>query len=174
MTGKIRPERAGDAPEIRALNAAAFGRDEEGALVDRLREAGKLLVSLVAEEEGVVVGHIAFSRVTSRDAHGDGSGFPPGAGLAPMAVLPAFQRSGVGSRLVREGIEACREAGVGYIVVLGHPDYYPRFGFVPAGLFGIGCKWPVPDEAFLVRELVTGALDAVRGTVDYEPEFDDV
>jgi putative acetyltransferase len=170
MTTRIRPERADDSGAVRALNDAAFGRPEEGELVDRLRAAGKLLVSMVAEEDGVVVGHIAFSRVVQRDGSGDANG----AGLAPMAVLPDRQRSGIGSKLVREGLEACRAAGIGYVVVLGHPDYYPRFGFVPAGLFGIGCKWDVPDEVFMVRELATGALDAVRGIVDYEAEFDDV
>jgi putative acetyltransferase len=170
MTTTVRAERADDAGAVRALNVAAFGREAEGRLVDRLRAGGKLVVSLVAEVDGAIAGHIAFSRVVPRDV----SGSAAGAGLAPMAVLPDSQRSGIGSMLVREGIEACRKAGIGYVVVLGHPGYYPRFGFVPAGLFGIGCKWDVPDEAFLVRELVTGALDGVRGTVDYEPEFDDV
>lgn len=170
MTTIIRAERPGEEVAVRAVNDAAFGREAEGALVDRLRERGKLLLSLVAEEEGAIVGHVAFTRVRPV-AGGEGVA---GAGLAPMAVLPGRQRAGVGSRLVRAGIEACRAAGIGYVVVLGHPEYYPRFGFVPAGLFGISCRWPVPDEAFQVRELTSGALDAVRGTVEYEPEFDEV
>jgi putative acetyltransferase len=91
-----------------------------------------------------------------------------------MAVAPGLQRSGIGSALVREGLDACRASGIGYLVVLGHPDYYPRFGFVPAELFGIACKWDVPGEAFMVREIEPGALDGVLGVVEYEPEFDDV
>jgi putative acetyltransferase len=169
MSTMIRTEVPGDVPAIRELNRAAFGRDGEGALVDALRTKGKLLVSLVAVEDGEVVGHAAFSRVAPREASGNG---PAGAGLAPMAVSPPLQRTGIGSRLVRAGLEACREAGIGYVVVLGHPDYYPRFGFAPAELFGIACKRDVPPEAFLVRELVPGAIDGVAGIVDYEPEFD--
>jgi putative acetyltransferase len=170
MSIVIRSERPEDAPAVRALNRAAFARDEEGNLVDRLRASGKLPVTLVAEEDGVIVGHIAFSRVSCPE----NEEAAPGAGLGPMAVAPDRQNEGIGSKLVREGVEACRGAGFGYLVVLGHPEYYPRFGFVPAGLFGIGCRWPVPEEVFMVRELSTGALDGIRGLVEYEPEFDGV
>lgn len=164
----IRPELEGDIPFIRRLNADAFGRNLEGALVDRLRARGALVVSRVAEVDGIVAGHIALTRVTS-----DGAALS-GTGLGPMAVLPELQRAGIGSRLVRAGLEACAAAGFGYVVVLGHPDFYPRFGFVPASLFGMDCKWPVPDEAFMVRELLTGTLDAVHGRIEYQPEFDEV
>jgi putative acetyltransferase len=164
----IRPEREGDIAAIRRLNIDAFGCAAEGALVDRLRSRGALSLSLVAEIDGIVAGHIALTRVTSHGAA------PSGAGLGPMAVLPELQRAGIGSRLVRAGLEACAAAGFGYVVVLGHPDFYPRFGFVPASLFGLDCKWPVPDEAFMVRELLTGTLDAVHGRIEYQPEFDEV
>ncbi|HEY3489199.1 MAG TPA: N-acetyltransferase [Candidatus Deferrimicrobiaceae bacterium] len=164
----IRPELEGDIPFIRRLNADAFGRNLEGALVDRLRARGALVVSRVAEVDGIVAGHIALTRVTS-----DGAALS-GTGLGPMAVLPELQRAGIGSRLVRAGLEACAAAGFGYVVVLGHPDFYPRFGFVPASLFGLDCKWPVPDAAFMVRELLTGTLDAVHGRIEYQPEFDEV
>ncbi len=165
----IRAERASDIGAIRRVNEAAFGTDAEARLVDLLRDRGKLLVSLVAERGGRVVGHIAFSRV--RLAAGDE---PFGVGLGPMAVAPAYQRLGIGVRLVRFGILQCRLLGARFVVVLGHPHYYPRFGFQPASQFGLSCAWPVPEGVFMAMEIQPGALANVRGRVSYEPEFDDV
>jgi len=91
-----------------------------------------------------------------------------------MAVLPDLHRRGIGSLLVRAGLDQCRQMGFGFVVVLGHPSYYPRFGFVPASRHGIRCKWPAPNEAFMVLELREGALSAVSGLAAYAPEFDDL
>lgn len=164
----IRPERPGNAATIRAVNERAFGQPAEAALVDALRAAGALTLSLVAEEAGAVVGHIAFSPVT---IHAPG-GACGAVGLAPMAVLPGSQRRGVGKRLVCAGLAALREAGHGAVVVLGHPGYYPRFGFVPAERFGLRWEHACPPEAFMALELTPGALAEARGgVVRYRPEF---
>lgn len=160
----VRPETPADAEAVRALTAAAFGQPDEADLVDRLRETPGYL-ALVAVEAGEVVGHIAFSPVTLD---------PPGPdvrGLAPMAVAPGRQRKGIGSALVREGLEACRADGAAAVVVLGHPAYYPRFGFAPGPPRGITCEYDVPDEAFMVVELRPGALAGTEGVVHYGPAF---
>jgi putative acetyltransferase len=124
-------------------------------------------VALVAEVEGRVVGQILFSPVTVEPP-------PEGLrvmGLAPLAVLPEFQRRGIGSQLVRAGLEACRSLAFDFVVVLGHPAYYPRFGFVPACSRGLGCEYPVPEEVFQVLELRPSSLAGVKGVVRYRPEF---
>ena len=165
----IRSELGGDIPMIRQMNQLAFDTTTEALLVDKLRDNGKLLVSLVAENDGELVGHIAFSPVTiesRRDLRG--------VGLAPMSVIPVMQKQGVGSQLVREGLARCREIGCNYAVVLGHAGYYPRFGFVPASRFGITCSWNVPDDVFMAMELRAGTLAGVTGLALYEPEFNEV
>jgi putative acetyltransferase len=164
----IRPERAEDEAAIRAVHCAAFPTDTEARLVDRLRTGGHARVSLVAEEDGVVVGHIVFSPVLV--------GAPParceGLGLAPVAVLPAHQRQGVGSALTRAGLAVCRQEGIAFVVVLGHPGYYPRFGFQPASAAGLDNEYGA-EEAFMVLELQPGALPTPGGLVRYGPEFDE-
>jgi putative acetyltransferase len=95
-------------------------------------------------------------------------------GLAPMAVLPAYQRQGIGSVLVRSGLAVCQALGYGAVVVLGHPSYYPRFGFVPTDRTGLRCLDNVPVEAFMMLELQPGYLQDVQGIVTYHPAFDDV
>ncbi len=167
---EIRAERAGDESAIRRVNELAFGGAEEAALVDALRAAARPHVSLVATDGGEVVGHIFFSPVSIEP---EDSSFAA-MGLAPMAVLPERQRRGVGSALVREGLKECARLGHGVVFVLGHADYYPRFGFARAGEKGLRCKWPVGDEHFMALELVPGALDGARGLVEYRPEFDAV
>jgi putative acetyltransferase len=124
----------------------------------------------VAVADGIVVGHILFSPV---DIGAFGAA-PSAMALAPMAVAPAHQRRGVGGDLVRAGLEACRRMGRRVVFVLGHPGYYPRFGFVPAAPHGLSCRWPVPPEAFMVTELEAGALDGARGLIRYDAAFDDV
>ena len=124
-------------------------------------------MSLVADLDGEVVGHIVFSSVMV----GDQVLKYPLAGLAPMAVMPAHQHAGIGSGLVRDGLGRCRVAGYGAVVVLGHPGFYPRFGFSPAAEIGLHCIWPAPPEAFMVLELVPGALRGVRGEVAYHTAF---
>jgi putative acetyltransferase len=117
-----------------------------------------------------VVGHILFSPVTIEPGN---PGFPI-AGLGPMAVLPPYQKKGIGSELVRVGVEDCRQAGYGIVVVLGHPGFYPRFGFLPACHFGIRAEWNVPDDVFMVRELTPGVLKDCSGIARYLPEFSGV
>ena len=168
----IRAETKEDIPAVRRVNELAFGQPDEATLVDALRAAARPHISLVAVEDGRVVGHIFFSPVTIEavdEAVDFGSTI---LGLAPMAVLPEYQRRGIGSQLVREGLSECRRIGCEVVVVLGHPEYYPRFGFVPASQKGLRCEYPVPDEAFMVAELKPGAL-TVRGLVKYGPEFGD-
>jgi putative acetyltransferase len=133
--------------------------------VEALRATARPFVSLVAEAEGCVAGHIAFSPVTV-------DGMDHGAlGLAPMAVAPAHQRRGIGGALMRAGLAACRAAGAPFVVVLGDPAYYGRFGFVPAAHHGLRCEYDVPAGAFQVQALRPGALDGVRGLVRYHTAF---
>jgi putative acetyltransferase len=163
----IRPERSGDAAVVREVIELAFGQPDEAELVDALRAAKTTLLSLVAESEGEIVGHILFSPVILQ---GDEAAFDA-LGLGPLAVRPEHQGRGVGSRLIEAGLEACRQAGNDLIFVLGHPDYYPRFGFVPTRPLGVRCEYDVPDEAFMVAELREGALSGRSGVVKYRPEF---
>jgi len=163
---EIRLEREADVAAVRAVNLAAFNTSAEANLVDALRLQAAPIVSLVADEDATIVGHIFFSPVAL-------SGHPDTAmmGLAPMAVLPARQRRGIGSALVREGLERCKRLRCAAVVVLGHADYYPRFGFAPASLFGMACEYDVPDEVFMALELERGSLKGKRGTARYHGAF---
>ena len=166
----VRPERPGDAAAIRRVNEAAFGRAAEADLVDALRAHGRVSRSLVAERAGMIVGHILFSPVRIDSGRTSTAAI----GLAPMAVLPAHQRAGIGSLLVRTGLAECRRAGHGCVVVLGHPEYYPRFGFVPASRHGLAWEHSAPDEAFMVLPFREDAIAAGGGVVRYAPEFGQV
>lgn len=166
----IRAESTDDYAAVRQVNEQAFGRPDEAALVDALRKRVEPNISLVAETEGRIVGHIFFSTVRVESEAGAFAAL----GLAPMAVLPEFQNRGVGSELVRRGLEECRRLGHEIVVVLGHPEYYPRFGFVPAKQKNLSCEYPVPDEVFMALELSEGALAGRRGMVKYSPEFGSV
>lgn len=163
----IRPERSADRTAVRGLDEAAFEGTDEADLVDRLREEAVRYLALVAVVDGEVVGHIAFSPVTLDPLRPD----LDLRGLAPMAVLPAHQRTGIGTALVRDGLEACRRAGAQAVVVLGHPDYYPRFGFRRADTFGLRTEYEAPPEAFMALELVPGSLAGIDGLVRYHPAF---
>jgi len=162
----IRKEEERDRAGVYAVNVAAFARPGEAKLVDVLRESADPAVSLVAEENERVVGHIMFSPVVIT-GHPDLKVM----GLGPMAVLPERQRTGIGSLLVKSGLDECRKLGSGAVVVLGHPWFYPRFGFVPASRFGLKCEFNVPDEVFMALELVPGYLSGVSGTVQYHKAF---
>jgi putative acetyltransferase len=166
----IRAETTKDYAAVRRVNELAFESAQEADLVDALREAARPFVSLVAESDGQVVGHIFFSPVSVESGEGSFTAM----GLGPMAVLPESQRQGVGSLLVRAGLEECKRVGFDVIVVLGHPNYYPRFGFVPAGPKGLRCVYDVPEDVFMVMELKPGALGGRRGLVKYHPKFDEV
>jgi putative acetyltransferase len=164
---EIRAEAKGDAAGIRKVLGQAFGSGAEASLVDKLRGAGAGVVSLVAEDQGLVVGHIYFTRVGLQEG-GEQLAL---LGLGPMGVLPERQRQGIGSRLVAAGLEACREEEADAVVIVGHPEYYPRFGFRPASAFGLRCEFPIPAELFMALELRPGALAGHRGLVRYAPEF---
>lgn len=166
---RIRPDAPSDHARVARLHRLAFGQPAEADLVDRLRAAGRASVSLVAEEERGVVGHILFSPVTL-DPPPDP--VPCWLGLAPLAVLPERQRGGIGAALVRAGLEAARRAGATAVVVLGHPGYYPRFGFAPASRVGLRCVYDAPDEAFMALALMPGGFEGRSGLVRYAAEFD--
>ena len=144
------------------MHAAAFPTDAEARLVDALRDARRAVLSLVAEHDGQVVGHVLFSPMHSNRGQG--------LGLAPVAVLPRDQRQGIGAALIRAGIEACRAAGFDYVVVLGDPGYYRRFGFRRALDLGLQNEYGAHDE-FMVLELRLGGLAGVAGMVKYCSEF---
>lgn len=162
----IRLEEAKDQAGVRSVNVAAFETPAEADLVDALRQQAHPLISLVAERDHAIVGHILLSPVSLY-------GYPDLKimGLAPMAVLPEHQHTGIGSALVHAGLDECRRLGYGVVVVLGHPEYYPRFGFVPAVNFDIGCEYDVPPEVFMVMELKPGYLSGVSGVVSYHSVF---
>lgn len=168
MPTHIREEAPGDAAAIRALNDAAFGTRDEGALVDALRAGGHVVVSLVAvDDDGRVVGHILFSTLTLAS---DDEAPLRAAALAPMAVAPSLQRRGVGSALVRAGLDACRARGVDVVIVLGHPAYYPRFGFSAEAARAL--EAPYSGEAFMALDLrEEDARRPLRGIVTYAPPF---
>jgi putative acetyltransferase len=159
----VRDEQPGDLAAIRAVNDAAFDQPLEGRIVDALRAHGAVRLSLVAEVDGQVVGHILFSPVVSAGAEG--------LGLGPMAVTPDQQRRGVGGALIEAALERLRASGCPFIVVLGHHDYYTRFGFVPASRHGLRCEWDVPDEAFMVYVVDAAATSGAAGLIRYRPEF---
>ena len=163
----IRGEEAGDRGAVRRVNETAFEDADEADLVDKLRSAGAMTLSLLAVLNGDVVAHGVWSPVVVAPDSEDLRVL----GLGPVAVQPEFQRQGVGTALVREGLRQCLNMGYAAVFVLGHPLYYPRFGFAIASGRGLRYEHDAPDEAFMVLELVDGALDGVKGTVHYGPEF---
>jgi putative acetyltransferase len=164
----IREEASGDLQEIRMVIQTAFGQTEEADIVDKLRQDCPNRISLVAASEDQVVGQVLFTPVTIQAKER----ILTGMGLAPMAVLPGFQRQGIGSQLVRAGLALIRKRRYPFVIVLSHPTYYPRFGFVPASRYGIRSEYEsVPDEAFMILVLDPAALESVSGVAKYRPEF---
>lgn len=163
----IRAEQAGDIASIQAVNVQAFGRDNEARLIDLLRSSPAFIpeLSLVAIDTAQVVGHILFSRIHIRTPERD----VPALALAPMAVRPERHHQGIGTALIRCGLDVCRRLGHQIVVVVGHPRYYPRFGFSSARAKGL--EAPYPDSVFMVQELTPGVLTGVRGVVEYPPAF---
>jgi len=168
----IREENSEDIETTRKSNEEAFGQPAEAEIVDKLREACENLLSLVAVQGGEVVGHILFSPAS---VGGVGATFEvSGMGLAPMAVLPRCQGQGIGSLLIHNGIKMLRERGCPFIIVLGYPEYYPRFGFERASRYGIHSQWSeVPDEAFMILILNKTAMVGASGIARYRKEFDE-
>jgi len=163
---QIRPEEPGDLPTIREVHRRAFGQDQEANIVDALRANGAMLVSLVATLDGDVVGHVIYSPASI--------GGLEGAALGPVAVLPEHQRRGIGGRLIVEGNRMLAATSRPFIIVLGHPTYYPRFGFVSARSRGISCEWEVPDDVFMVLTFDESGMEGVSGVATYLHEFSTV
>lgn len=167
---QVRRESNEDIEKIAAINRQAFESETEPNLIAAIRESEYFIpeLSLVAELDGEPVGHILFSVISIRE----GARVWEALSLAPMAVLPSHQKHGVGSELVRQGLKECKRLGFDIVIVIGHPEYYPRFGFKPARSRGLEVAFDVPDDAFLVIELEEGALDGVSGMVQFPPAFD--
>lgn len=163
----LRNERPDDLEPIRAINRQAFKGEAEVHLIDQLRRDGDIVLSLVALVNGEAVGHILFSELESL-THG---GSIKAVALAPMAVKPEFQEHGIGSALVERGLAICRELGYTVVVVLGHPDYYPRFGFSAEKAQALQSPYAMLGSAYMALDLVPGALDGVEGTVRYPEAF---
>jgi putative acetyltransferase len=163
---RIRPELEADRARIHAVNVAAFATTIEADLVESLHAKDLELISLIAEIDDAVVGHILFSPVAlASHPH------LKLMGLGPLAVEPQHQRRGIGSALVQEGLSRCEALGCQGVVVVGHPEYYPRFGFVPARELGFRCEYDVPDNAFMIKELEPGALRGATGLIRYSECF---
>jgi len=163
----IREETPDDFAAIREVNNRAFGQEQEANIVDALRSNGAALLSLVASLDGRVVGHIMYSPISVADQIS-------GAALGPMAVHPEYQNMGIGSRLVEAGNRKIKEAGYPFIIVLGHANFYPRFGFQPASARRITCEWEVPDDVFMLLVLDDARMRAVSGLARYRHEFSTV
>jgi len=161
----IRTEVDGDAAAVRHVHLTAFPTAAEADLVERLRASGKAVVALVALDGDSLVGHILFSPVALRPRAG-----AVGLGLAPVAVLPDHEKHGVGRRLIQNGLAACHKWGAGFVVVIGDPPYYTRFGFEPAAKHGLRSEYKAGD-AFMVFKLESGALPPPGTLVNYAPEF---
>jgi putative acetyltransferase len=167
---KVRAETIDDTEAVRTVNLAAFGQADEADLVERLRLVASTIAFVAVEDpSGKIVGHIAYSTV---EVVGDCAEGLCLMGLAPLSVLPAYQRQGVGSQLVRHSLKVLSDMGCKAVFVLGSPDYYGRFGFVTAASRGFRCEFAVPDEYFMVLGLAQGALEGCSGLVKYRPEFD--
>jgi putative acetyltransferase len=164
---EIREECADDVAAVRDLNRRAFGQDQESNIVDALRANGAALLSLVATVNDQVAGHVMYSPALVGDDI-------TGAALGPMAVLPEYQRQGIGSKLIEAGNRKLKDAGCPFIIVVGHADYYPRFGFRPASDHGIKCEWDVPDEVFMLLVLDKAKMKGVSGLAKYRHEFSSV
>lgn len=167
----IRPEKLEDYTVISEVNRLAFGRENEARLVKNIRQTANFnpKSSLVAIKNEKVVGHILFSPIIIKSPKGN----IPALALAPLAICPEFQNLGIGSQLVKQGLEECQRLGH-IVIVIGHPTYYTRFGFSSATGKGLSAPFPVPDEAFMILELVPGTLDSISGMVKYPPVFDEV
>ncbi|MGP0075581.1 MAG: GNAT family N-acetyltransferase [Bryobacteraceae bacterium] len=150
---------------VRSINEAAFGRPDEADLVDQLRAEGVVLASLVAQREKSLVGHILFSRMWIETTGASVAAVA----LAPVAVLPEHQRRGIGGQLIRHGLNLLRRQGEKIVIVLGHPDYYPRFGFTCEKASSL--ESPFPPSAFMAMELSPGVLDGIHGKVRYPAAF---
>jgi putative acetyltransferase len=164
----IRKETKKDLDAICEVNKLAFGREKESKIVDIIRNSNNFIpeLSLVAEIDGKIIGHILFSKI---EIHGSAKFIS--LVLAPLAVIPEFQKKGIGAKLIEEGIRKAKELNFESKIVVGHKDYYPRFGFKKASEWKIKCPFEVPDETFMAMELNEGSLKDKSGTVIFPPEL---
>ena len=165
----IRPEQIGDYDQVYQVQTAAFGKTAEANLVNQLRQMAQPLISLIAESDAQIIGHVMFSPVTL-PPH-DGLNLM---GLGPVAVSPTWQKQGIGRDLINAGLSICQDMGIDAVAVLGHPSYYPRFGFVPSVQFGIKSQYDVPDDVFMMMELNQHSLAGKNGTIYYHDAFQTV
>lgn len=168
----IRPETSEDYTAIFEVNKLAFEQENEAQLVEKIRHLANFnpQLSLVAVKSSKVIGHILFSNIIIQSQKGSFSALA----LAPLAVHPEFQNQGIGSQLVQQGLRKCQSLGHKIVVVIGHPTFYTRFGFSSATAKGLSVLWQVPDEAFMILELIPDALDGISGVVKYPSVFDAV
>lgn len=176
MTKKIiiRQETKDDFIEVFELNHSAFGQDNEANLVDALRRNPTVFVpelSIVATDNNKIIGHILFTKINIKDNDGN---MNDSLGLAPMAVKPEMQKKGIGGKLIKKGLEVAKELGFKSVIVLGHENYYPKFGFEPAGKWNIKAPFDVPSNVFMAIELDNDGLKNISGTVIYPKEFETV
>jgi putative acetyltransferase len=165
----IRQEKPEDIPLIYSVHEQTFKRDAEAKLADKLRQTCADHLSLVADDNGTIAGHIMFTPVLIKNGKEI-----QGMGLAPMAVLPSRQRRGLGTLLVNKGLQILQDKGCPFVIVLGHPDYYPRFGFQPASRFNIKSQWEgVPDEAFMILVMDEKVMCNVSGTALFSDKFNE-
>ncbi len=170
MQISIRPEHEADIPAIDELYRSAFAEDTETKLVTLLRNSDAFIpqLSLVAEVNGNIAGHILFTKIS---IEGNGGKAASSLALAPMAVLPKYQKKGIGSKIINHGLQKAKELGYTSVIVVGHEDYYPRFGFAPAGKWHISCPFDVPANVFMALELENGSLANAAGVVKYDQAF---
>jgi putative acetyltransferase len=168
---QVRPESERDREAIREVNEQAFGRPAEAEIVEKVRQSPGFVpeLSLVAERNGLIVGHALFSEVAIKGAEQSWNLLA----LGPIAVRPEFQRQGIGGLMLRSGLERAAALDYGVVVLIGHPTYYPRFGFVPGSHYGLQCAIPVPDEVFMACLLRPDGLNGIEGTVVFPPAFDE-
>jgi putative acetyltransferase len=156
--------------QVRSLNEQAFEQPVEADIVDKLRQACPDFISLIAEDGKIVVGHILFTPVVIEESERKLQGM----GLAPMAVMPGRQGQEIGSMLVKRGLEILKEQGCPFVVVLGHPEYYPKFGFEPASTYNLKSQWEgVPDEAFMIAVFDSNLMRNSGRVARYRDEFNE-
>lgn len=170
----LRKENPSDYQQVEQLIEAAFRTAEhsdhrEHLLVARLRKTTSFVpdLSIVAESNGQLLGHVLLTKIQISNASENFDSLA----LAPVSVLPDFQGKGLGGALIREAHQVATQLGFGSVILLGHADYYPRFGYQKASTFNIRLPFEAPDENCMAIELLTGALKEVSGTVVYDPAF---
>jgi len=165
----IRREEKKDFKSIYEINEQAFKQKNESELIERIRASKNFIpeLSLVAEKNGKIVGHILFSKIKIKGEKKYESLI-----LAPLAVQPELQKQGIGKKLITEGLNKARELGFSSVIVVGHKDYYPKFGFEKASKWNIKCSFKIPDESFMAIELSIGALSEKSGIVEFPKEFE--